>query len=71
MNSSLINKVKYNYLTYEIQIAIYFTLKWTKLFQITIKTVSKTQEFIKTLPQNIVPKDYGGLAPDMSKTNGE
>lgn len=44
---------------------------WFLLFQITIKSVSKTGEFIKTLPQNIVPKDYGGLAPKMSETNGK
>lgn len=56
---------------YEILFVIYFTLKWTELFQITIKTASKTPEFIKTLPQNIVPKDYGGLAQEMNKTNGE
>lgn len=36
-----------------------------------IKSVSKTQEFIKTLPQNIVPMDYGGLAPHMKETHGK
>lgn len=41
------------------------------LLQVIIKSVSKTDEFIKTLPQAIVPKDYGGLAPIMSKTNGK
>ncbi|XP_025204929.1 alpha-tocopherol transfer protein-like [Melanaphis sacchari] len=37
--------------------------------KIIIKSVSKTSEFIKTLPQTIVPKDYGGLAPIMKETN--
>uniref|UniRef100_A0A2S2NRE2 Alpha-tocopherol transfer protein-like n=1 Tax=Schizaphis graminum TaxID=13262 RepID=A0A2S2NRE2_SCHGA len=37
--------------------------------KIIIKSVSKTNEFIKTLPQTIVPKDYGGLAPIMKETN--
>ncbi|XP_025419199.1 alpha-tocopherol transfer protein-like isoform X2 [Sipha flava] len=37
--------------------------------KVVIKSVSKTNEFIKTLPQKVVPKDYGGLAPDMGETN--
>jgi len=41
------------------------------LSQVIIKSVSKTGEFIKTLPQKVVPKDYGGLAPFMSETNGK
>jgi len=41
------------------------------LLQVIIKSVPKTNEFIKTLPQTVVPKDYGGLAPIMSETNGK
>lgn len=37
--------------------------------KVIIKSVSKTNEFIKTLPQTVVPKDYGGLAPFMKETN--
>lgn len=37
--------------------------------KITMKPISKTNEFIKTLPQKVVPKDYGGLAPTMGETN--
>jgi len=52
---------------------VYATLKpfmsSSLINKVTIKSVSKTNEFIKTLPQNVVPKDYGGLAPMMSETN--
>lgn len=41
------------------------------MLKITLKSASKTSDFIKTLPQKIVPKDYGGLAPNMSETNGK
>lgn len=40
------------------------------IFQIVIKKMSKTKEFLKTMPQNIVPKEYGGLAPSINETNG-
>lgn len=36
-----------------------------------MKSALKTNEFLKTLPQKIVPKDYGGLSPTMSETNGK
>lgn len=67
MSSSLINKVKYTpYLIYN-----NFVWQYNFLLQVIIKSVSKTSEFIKTLPQTVVPKDYGGLAPIMSETNGK
>lgn len=39
--------------------------------QVVIKSVSKTKEFIKTLPQTVVPQEYGGLAANMNETNGK
>lgn len=41
------------------------------ILQVVMKSVSKTTEFLKTMPQKIVPKDYGGLAPIMMETNGK
>jgi len=36
-----------------------------------MESISKTNEFVKTLPQKVVPKDYGGLAPTLSESNGK
>lgn len=69
MSASLINKVK----DIPKKIQFYNCLSSQDLFllQIIIKSASKTSDFIKTLPQTIVPKDYGGLAPIMKETNGK
>ncbi|XP_050430365.1 retinol-binding protein pinta-like [Adelges cooleyi] len=36
--------------------------------KIVIKSVSKTEELLKSLPQHVVPKDFGGQAPTLQES---